>query len=65
MAIVPPVNPFRYVMDSSSSGSTSSGLWSGTYQSSRDTAGRDSELSVSHAAMPVDAMIEDVKRSDE
>ncbi|RLM66217.1 hypothetical protein C2845_PM16G22460 [Panicum miliaceum] len=64
MAIVPPVNPFHYVMDSSSSGSTSSGLWSGTYQSSRDTAGRDSELSVSHAAMPVDAMIEDVKRSD-
>ncbi|RLM73390.1 putative protein kinase superfamily protein [Panicum miliaceum] len=60
MAIVPPVNPFHYVMDSSS-GSMSSGLWSGSYQSSRDTAGRDSEPSASHAALPVDAMVEDVK----
>jgi serine/threonine protein kinase len=43
MTIVPPANPFHYVMDSSS-GLTSSGL----YQSaSRETTGRDSELSVS------------------
>jgi len=48
MAIVPPVNPFHYVMGSSGGcGSTSSGLWSGTYQSSRDTTARDSEISVS------------------
>ncbi|CAN6277192.1 unnamed protein product [Urochloa humidicola] len=66
MAIVPPVNPFHYVMDSSGGGSTSSGLWSGTYQSSRDTAGRDSEISsVSPAAKSDDAMIPDVmKRTD-
>ncbi|CAL5070488.1 unnamed protein product [Urochloa decumbens] len=65
MAIVPPVNPFHYVMDSSG-GSTSSGLWSGTYQSSRDTTGRDSGLSsVSPAAKSDDAMIPDViKRTD-
>ncbi|KAG2569391.1 hypothetical protein PVAP13_7NG389200 [Panicum virgatum] len=63
MAIVPPANPFHYVMDSSS-GSLSSGMWSGTYQSSRDTTGRNSELSGSHAALPVDAMIEDVKGAD-
>jgi hypothetical protein len=51
MPIVPPVNPFHYVMDSSS-GSTSSGLWSDTYQSSRETIGIaiDSELSVSPIA---------------
>ncbi|CAN6229862.1 unnamed protein product [Urochloa humidicola] len=66
MAIVPPVNPFHYVMDSSSGGSTSSGLWTGTYQSSRDTAGRDSVMSsVSPAAKSDDAMIPDViKRTD-
>ncbi|CAO2036822.1 unnamed protein product [Urochloa humidicola] len=66
MAIVPPVNPFHYVMDSSSGGLTSSGLWTGTYQSSRDTAGRDSEMSsVSPAAKSDDAMIPDViKRTD-
>jgi serine/threonine protein kinase len=64
MAIVPPVNPFHYVMDSSSSGSTSSALWSGTYQSSRDTVGRDSELSsASPAAKSDDAMIQDVQRT--
>jgi serine/threonine protein kinase len=51
MPIVPPVNPFHYVMDSSN-GSTSSGLWSDTYQSSRETIGIaiDSELSVSPIA---------------
>ncbi|TKW23979.1 hypothetical protein SEVIR_3G022800v4 [Setaria viridis] len=64
MAIVPPVNPFHYLMDSSGGGSTSSGLWSGTYQSSRDTAGRDSEVSsMSPAAKSDDAMIQDVKRT--
>jgi len=64
MAIVPPANPFHYVMDSSS-GSTSSGLWSsGTYQSSRDTTGRNSQMSGSHSALQLDAMIEDVKRTD-
>jgi hypothetical protein len=41
MPIVPPVNPFHYLMESSG-GSTISGLWSGTYQSSsRDTAGTE------------------------
>ncbi|XP_008663672.1 G-type lectin S-receptor-like serine/threonine-protein kinase SD2-5 [Zea mays] len=41
MPIVPPVNPFHYLMESGG-GSTSSGLWSGTYQSSsRDTAGAE------------------------
>ncbi|KAF8660272.1 hypothetical protein HU200_057839 [Digitaria exilis] len=65
MAIVPPVNPFHYVMDSSSSGSSSSALWSGSYQSSRDTtAGRNSELSVSPAAKSTDPIIEDVTRAD-
>ncbi|NP_001140706.1 putative protein kinase superfamily protein isoform X1 [Zea mays] len=62
MAIVPPVNPFHYVMESSSA-STSSGLWSGTYQSSRDTTARESELSASPAAKSTDAMIEDVERA--
>ncbi|OEL17115.1 G-type lectin S-receptor-like serine/threonine-protein kinase SD2-5 [Dichanthelium oligosanthes] len=64
MAIVPPVNPFHYVSVMDSSSSTSSGLWSGTHQSSRDTAGRDSELSVSPAAKSTDAMIGGVKRTD-
>ncbi|XP_062226976.1 G-type lectin S-receptor-like serine/threonine-protein kinase SD2-5 [Phragmites australis] len=63
MAIVPPVNPFHYVMHSGG-GSTSSGMWSGTYLSSRDTAGRDSELSVSPAAKSTDAIIEDVESTD-
>ena len=65
MAIVPPVNPFHYVMESSG-GSTSSGLWSGTYQSSRDTShttARDSELSISPAAKSTGAMIEEVERT--
>ncbi|XP_066344702.1 G-type lectin S-receptor-like serine/threonine-protein kinase SD2-5 isoform X1 [Miscanthus floridulus] len=62
MAIVPPVNPFHYIMESSG-GSTSSGLWSGTYQSSRDTTARDSELSISPAAKSTGAMIEEVERT--
>ncbi|KAL6651543.1 hypothetical protein ACP70R_010468 [Stipagrostis hirtigluma subsp. patula] len=68
MAIVPPVNPFHYVMDISAGGSTTSGLWSGTgtYMSSKDgTVGRDSGLSVSPAAKSTDAMIEDVKSTDD
>nr|CAB3488518.1 unnamed protein product [Digitaria exilis] len=65
MAIVPPVNPFHYVMDSSGSCSSSSALWSGSYQSSRDTtAGRNSELSVSPAAKSTDPIIEDVTPAD-
>jgi len=50
MAIVPPANPFHYVMDSNI-GSTNSGFWSDTYQSSRETIGRDSELSVIRAVV--------------
>ncbi|WVZ87483.1 hypothetical protein U9M48_034114 [Paspalum notatum var. saurae] len=60
MPIVPPVNPFHYIMDSSG-GSTSSALWSGTYQSSRHTMGKDSEMSASPAAMSPDGTTEDVK----
>ncbi|GJN01486.1 hypothetical protein PR202_ga18756 [Eleusine coracana subsp. coracana] len=64
MAIVPPVNPFHYVMDSG--GSTSSTTWSGTNMSSGGyltTVGRDSEISVSPAAKSTSAMIEDTDKS--
>ncbi|KAL6844106.1 hypothetical protein ACP4OV_025779 [Aristida adscensionis] len=68
MPIVPPVNPFHYVMDSGGGSSSGSALWSGTYASSGDTAGRDSSLSVSPTAMTAkstDALtIEDVKSTD-
>ena len=63
IAIVPPVNPFHYIMESSS-GSTSLGLWSGTYQTSRDTTGRDSdELSISLAAKSTSLVIKDVEQA--
>ncbi|TVU16406.1 hypothetical protein EJB05_39966 [Eragrostis curvula] len=64
MAIVPPVNPFHYVMDSGSGSITSSTLWSGTNLSSGFTAERGSEISVSPAAKSTDAMIEDTKSTD-
>lgn len=59
IAIVPPVNPFHYVMDSG--GSTSSSTpWSGTNLSSSGyTAERGSELSVSPAAKSTSALIDE------
>ncbi|KAJ1273246.1 hypothetical protein BS78_06G264800 [Paspalum vaginatum] len=61
MPIVPPVNPFHYVMDGGGGGSTSSALWSSVYQSSRDTVSRDSQVSVSPAAMSTDVTTVDVE----
>lgn len=61
MAIVPPVNPFHYVM--SSNGSSSSALTSSTFLSSRDTGG-DSEFAVSPPAKSTDAMMKHRKPTD-
>lgn len=67
MVIVPPVNPFHYVMDSGSGGSTSSTTWTGTNPSSvgYTTGERDSEISsVSPATTKsTGAMIENASKS--